>query len=150
MCHVSTNRRSKSPSVKASYTLTGNFVIVLTHLLQHLSSPSKICHYHTFVLNFVAHIGYSLTNLWQHLFNDAKFTKVLQVSTFTKHIRHSYFFYWNRNTTGYISSRTAHHYEGFRTNPPSKLASLSSVFLILGSEIRDVARNYTECNNFSN
>jgi len=74
MWHVSTKRRNELPSVKASYSLTGNFDNFLTCQLQHFSSRSKIFHYHVFVLNFAADMRYILINLWKHLFKSAKFT----------------------------------------------------------------------------
>jgi len=39
-----------------------------------------------------------------------------------------------------ISSRTSHKYEGIRTSPLTKLALLISVFLILGTEIKDASK----------
>ena len=86
----------------------------------------------------------------KQLFNGAKFTTVLQLGTSMTHIRSCYFFFWDQNTTGHISSRTAHKYEGIRTTPLTKLALLSSVFLILGAEIKDAAKYYTEWYYFWN
>jgi len=60
------------------------------------------------------------------------------------HIRRWYFCFWNQNTTGRISFRTARKYEGIRTTPLTKLALLSSGFLIFGTAIKDSAKNYTE------
>jgi hypothetical protein len=39
---------------------------------------------------------------------------------------------------------TANNYEGFRNTPLISFALLSSVFSILGTEIKDAAKNYTE------
>jgi hypothetical protein len=75
-----------------------------------------------------------LTNLWKHLFNSANFTNLLQVSTFMTHIRRCYFFFWDQNTNGRISSRTAHKYEGISTNAQTKF--LYSIPFSLYSERR--------------
>jgi len=76
---VSAKRRNKLPSVKASYSLTGNFDNFLTCQLQHFFCHSKICHYHVFVLNFAADMRDILTNLRKHLFNSLKFTNYFKL-----------------------------------------------------------------------
>jgi len=113
--------------------------------LQLLSFRSKICLYRVFVLNFADDIRYFLTNLWQHIFNGEKFTNLFQVSLSWHILDAVSSFFLNKNTTGRIPSRTARNYEGIRNTPLTKLDLLSSVFLIPGTEIKDAAKNYTEC-----
>ena len=86
----------------------------------------------------------------QTFIQQCKIHKLLQVSTFMTHIRRYHFFFWDQNTNGLIPSRIEHKYEGICNTPLTKLALLSSVFLILGTEIKDTVINYTEYYYFPN
>ena len=76
-------------------------------------------------------------------------TRTCHLSSIQFHRFHTLNFFWDQNTTGHISSHSAQNYEGIRNTPLTNFALLCSVSLIIGTEIKDAAKNYTKCYYFS-